>query len=809
MKGSHSMSPSKKRKKVSDAFHISPSDLPFEGSKELPVLVSSSMVVFPQTLSPLLLEGENAKALSFTEEDDRLLVILSEMPPLKNLPGEEPPCDFLLMEERAILTIGTVVRVVKTLKFPDETVRVLVRGLCRCRCANLTPEIPHRGMISPLPEIETPSLENDALARNILQKFYEVIDFSPNFPDEMKMAFAGIDGNHRLVDTIADTLNFSSAEKIVLLTQQSLNERLKFLTVILSREWDILKLGSEIQSQVNETISKNNREHFLREQLEVIKKELALPANPDVAAYRERLQKIELPPAALSAVQKELDRMGQMPPFSAEYQVSSNYIDWVLSLPWGKDTVDRLDIRLAATILDEDHFGLKEVKDRILEHLAVLQLKKDRKSPILCFVGPPGVGKTSLGQSIARAMDRHFVRISLGGVRDEAEIRGHRRTYIGALPGRIITGMKKAGSANPVFMLDELDKVGADYHGDPAAALLEVLDPAQNNAFNDHFLDLDYDLSSVFFIATANMTDTIPSALLDRMEIIRLSGYTAAEKLSIAKSFLVPRQRTANGLATQQLRFSDAALKEIIEGYTCEAGVRNLERVIGSVCRKYVRRLFEPEDPLNPLKSILGVKDIKKILGARKFLQDEALKVPEIGVAMGMAWTAAGGCILPVEVSMMPGKGELKLTGSLGEVMKESALTAFSFIRSKADELNIDSERFKDSDFHIHVPDGSTPKDGPSAGITLTAALVSLLTARKVDSAYAMTGELTLRGKVTAIGGVKEKCMAALRAGIHQIILPEQNRKDLEEISPEIQKQITFHFVSEAKEALKLLLLKS
>ena len=505
----------------------------------------------------------------------------------------------------------------------------------------------------------------------------------------------------------------------------------------------------------------------------------------------------------IDTVKKETERLDMIPQASGEYTIAYNYIDWILSLPWQTYTEDRIDVAEAAKILDRDHFGLKDVKERILEFLSVLQLKQDRKAPILCFVGPPGVGKTSLGKSIANAMGRKFVRMSLGGIKDEAEIRGHRRTYLGALPGRILQGLKKAGSSNPVFVLDEIDKIGSDFRGDPASALLEVLDPQQNNAFNDHFLELDYDLSSVMFIATANLLDTIPPPLLDRMDIITLPGYTPYEKRQIARKYLVPRQIRENGLEGKKISFPLKSIDGIINSYTREAGVRSLERTIGTVLRKVARKVVDKAfDPV--ADSVVTPEAVRKYLGAPKFLMDEIRKKPEVGTATGMAWTSVGGTILQVEAIMMPGKGELKLTGSLGEVMKESALTAFSFIRSKAEEFHIDPEVFRKNDFHIHVPDGATPKDGPSAGVTLSTALISLLTGKAVRGDLAMTGEITLRGKITAVGGIKEKVIGALRAGVREIILPEENRKDLEDIPDEVREKLKFHFVTEAGQAWKL-----
>ena len=529
-----------------------------------------------------------------------------------------------------------------------------------------------------------------------------------------------------------------------------------------------------------------------------------------MVAISERIEKAHLPEAPYKVVTKELERLNMVPASSPEYNISYTYIDWLLSVPWTQATEERADVQVAASVLDADHYGLKDVKERILEFLAVHQLKKNSKSPIICFIGPPGVGKTSLGRSIAVSLGRKFVRMSLGGIRDEAEIRGHRRTYIGALPGRIIQGMKRAGTVNPVFMLDELDKLGSDYKGDPASALLEVLDPEQNKAFNDHYLEVDYDLSKVMFIATANMLETIPRPLLDRMEIIRLPGYTALEKEQIAKRYLIPRQMVENGLDNSFVRFKHSAAFEIIEHYTMESGVRNLERTIASVCRKLVRRFVEKNGGQPPEKPVV-VDDalVRELLGPRKFTSDESENIPRVGIVTGMAWTSYGGTTLEVEAAKMPGRGELKLTGSLGDVMKESALAAFSYVRGHAKALGINQKIFKENDFHIHVPDGATPKDGPSAGITLATAIVSLLTNKPVRPRLSMTGEITLSGKVTPIGGVREKVIAALRAGIRDVVMPADNEKDMEDVPQEVRSQITFHFVRTIDEVLKIAMPKN
>ncbi len=773
---------------------------------DVPALPLNNAVVFPYALSPLMLNDERSvRAIESAVTDERFIAFFPEMPAEDEVQeGVELKVKKTLLNDKEVSTVGVLVRIVKMLKFPDGTLRVLVRGLSRVRYLKLESYSPITVVhIERLEDPQDKTMETMALVRNAVKQFQEIINFAPNFPEELKIAITNLTDNSRIVDLIADTLNISYQEKLEILTLPDLQERLHLLTILLNREVEVLRLGSEIQSQVHDVMSKQQREFFLREQLKQIKEELGEGnKNPDIASIHERMEKIELPPNIRELINKEVERLDMIPQASGEYNIAYTYIDWLLSVPWNVYTTDRLDVKEAADILDADHYGLQDVKERILEFLSVLQLKNNRKSPIICFVGPPGVGKTSLGKSIASAMGRKFVRISLGGIKDEAEIRGHRRTYIGALPGRIIQGMKKAGTSNPVFMLDELDKVGNDYRGDPASALLEVLDPQQNGSFNDHYLEVDYDLSSVMFIATANLEDTIPRPLLDRMEMIRLPGYTAMEKHQIARRYLIPRQMKENGLKTEDIRFTRSAVDEVVTYYTLEAGVRNLERTFGTVCRKLARKIVEEQ-----IKSGTGFlvtpEVIQELLGPRKFQMDQAENIPQIGIATGMAWTSVGGSTLPVEATKMPGKGDLKLTGSLGDVMKESALAAFSFVRSNAKELGIKDDVFTKYDFHIHVPDGATPKDGPSAGVTLTTAIVSLLTGKPVRPHLSMTGEITLRGKVTAVGGIKEKVIAALRAGITDIIMPADNEKDLHDVPDEVKQAITFHFVTRIEDVLK------
>lgn len=771
----------------------------------IPALPLSGTLVFPYALTPLVIDGESSIQLvtRVANGTDKLIALFPEIPPQDENGVPEINVDTFTMDEKKLSVIGVAGRVVKHVKFPDETDRVLIRGLSRIRFLGFHPE-DHSAEVERLVEADDDNVEVSAMTKNAVRQFQEIISYSPNFPEELKIAVLNLQDNTRIVDLIADTINISYAEKLEILTLPSLQERLQLLTILLNREVEVLKLGSEIQTQVHNALGKSQREFFLREQLRTIKEELGEESkNPDIVSIEERLAKLNAPPHVVETVKKETERLNMIPQASGEYTIAYNYIDWILSLPWQTYTEDRLDVSEAERILNKDHFGLKDVKERILEFLSVLQLKKDKKSPILCFAGPPGVGKTSLGKSIANAMGRKFVRMSLGGMKDEAEIRGHRRTYLGALPGRILQGLKKAGVSNPVFMLDEIDKIGSDFRGDPASALLEVLDPQQNSAFNDHFLELDYDLSSVMFIATANMLDTIPPPLLDRMDIITLPGYTPYEKRQIARKYLVPRQMKENGLDGVKLTFPLKSIDRIINSYTREAGVRSLERTIGSVLRKVAKQVVEKK--FDPVKdSEITPEDVHKYLGAPRFLADEVSPKPEVGVATGMAWTSVGGTTLQVESIRMSGKGELKLTGSLGDVMKESALAAFSFIRSRADEFGIDPEVFQKNDFHIHVPDGATPKDGPSAGVTLATAIFSLLTGKPVRNDFAMTGEITLRGRVTAVGGIKEKVIGALRAGVRNIILPEENRKDLENVPDEVREKLTFHFVSDVTRAWEL-----
>ena len=774
-------------------------------------------VIFPYGLTPITVEGEeNMKSLQRAMSGNRLLAIFPELPPEEELHSLPHPVTIPSFEfgGRRHSGIGVLARVVKRLELPDGSVRIVLRGTKRINFSSLSVSAAD-GAVVQYRNItenrdENSSQECFARQRSITLLFQELISMLPGYPEELQLAVYNAQTPGRFADILADSLNFSRAEKVMLLAMVSIRERLEYLAVLLNREVEVTKLGMRLQSEVREAVSSSQREFYLREQLRAIRQELGEESgNPDIVEIEQRLTELTLPDPVLAVIRKELDRLNVIPQAAPEYHISYSYINWLLDLPWCNDTEDRLDCAEAARVLDEDHYGLEDVKNRILEFLSVLQLRREQnpdeplRAPILCLVGPPGVGKTSLGKSVARAMNRKFIRVSLGGVRDEAEIRGHRRTYVGAMPGRIIQNLKRIGSGNPVFMLDEVDKLCGDFRGDPGSALLEVLDPAQNSNFNDNYIELGFDLSRVFFIATANVLDTIPGPLLDRMEIIRLPGYTSFEKREIARRYLVPRQLAENGLHSRQVRFRMAAIDELIDYYTREAGVRSLERVIAQLCRRIVRRLVAGEYAGDAVITVTPAL-VNELLGARKFLRDDAERTPGTGCATGLAWTAVGGVILPIETVAIPGgKGELKLTGSLGKVMQESATTAFTLLRSCAGEWGHDPEYFQKNDFHIHVPDGATPKDGPSAGITMLLAMISLLRGRPLRPLLAMTGEITLQGRVTAIGGVREKMVAALRAGIRDVLLPEENRKDFLELPENIRKHLNVKMVSDFRQAVE------
>ncbi len=702
-------------------------------------------------------------------------------------------------------TIGTSCVILKMAKTADNKAQLLVQGISRLRIISFVEEKPYiQARIETLEDQEIKNLEIEALMANLVNLFDRIVKLTPFLPQEFGAMTKSIASPGILADMIASIINATLEEKQQILETLDVKERLKEVTRLVNHQVEILELGSKIQSQVKNDMDKSQREYYLRQQLKAIKEELGETdeSGVEIDEYREKIAKKNLPEEARKEAERELDRLSRMHPSSAEYTVASSYLDWITALPWHESTEDNLDIKKARRVLDEDHYGLEKAKKRIIEYLAVRKLKPDIKGPLLCFAGPPGTGKTSLGHSIARALGRKFIRIALGGVRDEAEIRGHRRTYVGALPGRIIQSIRRAESNNPVFMLDEIDKLGSDFRGDPSSALLEVLDPEQNFSFTDHYLDVPFDLSHVMFITTANMLETIPPALRDRLEIIELLGYTPDEKLKIAERYLIPRQIDFNGLQSGQITFATAALRMIISGYTREAGVRNLEREIASICRGVASRVAAGELQSTSIK----VKDIHKYLGPVRMSSESAARTSKPGVVMGLAWTPTGGELLFIEATAMKGKMGLTLTGQLGDVMKESASAALSFIRANAETLGISKDFFQDIDIHIHVPSGGIPKDGPSAGVTILTALTSLLTNKAVKKDLAMTGEITLRGMVLPVGGVKEKVLAAHRAGIKILILPKWNKKDLIDIPPKVQKDIQFHFVEEMLDVLKIAL---
>lgn len=763
----------------------------------LPILGLSDIVIFPGMVAPLLVESAaSIRLIDDVVAGDRFIgLVLQKKPDVENpAPGD-------------LWNNGCAVRVVKMLKFPDNTVRVLVEGLRRFRIAQYESHEPYlRARIEVIRDSVEQSLELTAMTRNAQRQFQEIINLSPAMSDEVKVAALNTEHPGKLADLIAANLNLSLEEREQLLEMNVVRDRLTRLLPLLSRELEVLTLGSKIQKEVASSMSKSQRDFFLREQIRAIQRELGEsdPATGEINSLRDQIEKNQLPDDAKKVGLKELERLQQIPTTTPEYTVSRNYLDWIVNLPWAKATEDKIDLAAAERILDEQHYGLTRVKDRLLEFLAVIKLKNKLKGPILCLVGPPGVGKTSLGKSVADALGRKFARIALGGMRDEAEIRGHRRTYVGALPGRIIQSLRRMESNNPVILLDEIDKVGSDFRGDPAAALLEVLDPQQNHTFTDNYLDMPFDLSHVLFITTANWLDPIHPALRDRLEVIELPSYTAAEKLQIAKRYLVPRQLEEHGLKPKLVKLPDAALKRLIQDYTREAGVRQLEREIAALTRKAARKIVSRQGLLRPLT--ITPNELPDYLGPAKFETEMAETITESGVAVGLAWTPVGGDILFIEATRMPGNGKLLLTGSLGEVMKESAQTALTYLRSQSKALKLDFTDFEKQDIHIHIPAGATPKDGPSAGVTIVAALASLLSQRRVGSDVAMTGEISLRGRVLPVGGIKEKVLAASRAGIKHVILPDQNRKDWVEVPAEVRRKLKAHFVRHISQILPLAL---
>jgi len=778
---------------AADPPRVSPVSIP----DVLPILGLSDIVIFPGMAAPLLVEtSQSIHLIDDVVGGDRLLGLV-----LQRKPEAENPMPEDMYE------VGCAARVLKMLKFPDNTVRILVEGLWRIHVNGYESTQPYlKAKVELWKDIKEPSIELEALTRNAQAQFQEIVKLSPAMADQVKIAALNTDDPGHLSDLIVVNLNLSLEERQKLLETRSVHERLTRLLPLLGREHEVLTLSSKIQTDVASSMSKTQRDFFLREQLRAIQRELGEGDmnGADIRSLREKIEQAKLPEEPRTVALQELERLSQMSPSVAEYGVTRHYLDWILAMPWMKTTEDKLDLVRAKRILDEQHFGLAKVKDRLLEFLAVIKLKKEIKGPILCLVGPPGVGKTSLGKSVADALGRKFARIALGGMRDEAEIRGHRRTYVGALPGRIIHALRRAESANPVILLDEIDKVGADFRGDPASALLEVLDPAQNSTFTDHYLDIPFDLSRVLFITTANWLDPIHAALRDRLEVIELPGYTDQEKLHIARNYLVPRQLDENGLTRANFKVRDGALRRLARDYTREAGVRQLEREIASLMRKAALKIVSRNGHSKPL--ILDADSLADYLGPVRHFSETAENITENGIATGLAWTPVGGEILYIEATRMPGKGHLTLTGSLGEVMKESAQTALSYLRSQAKALGIEFSDHGQFDIHVHVPAGATPKDGPSAGTTIVVALASLLLHRRVRSDLAMTGEISLRGRILRVGGIKEKVLAASRFGLKHVILPEQNRTDWQEVPVEVRKKMKAHFVNQISELIPLAL---
>jgi ATP-dependent Lon protease len=767
---------------------------------EVAVLPLRDTVLFPNSFMPLAVARESSvKLIDEAIAGGKLIGVFTQRDPGQEEPGQTD-----------LHAIGALTYIHKMFKLPDGSLRLIVQGLSRIRLVSVVTAKPYlRAQIAEVPDVlgAADALEIDALQRNIRTNFQQVVQLSPVLSDDLTALAANISDPSRLADFIASSLStIGTAVKQELLETVDLRARMDQLNRILTKELEVLELGSKIQSQVQSEVGKNQREYFLREQMKAIQKELGEGDDQakEVDELRAKIDAAGMPEEVKKEALRELDRLTKMPAAAAEYTVARTYIDWLVALPWTKRTDEAIDLVHTKTVLDADHSGLERAKDRIVEYLAVRKLKPDVKGPILCFVGPPGVGKTSLAKSIASSLGRKVVRVSLGGMRDEAEIRGHRRTYIGALPGQIIQGLRRAESRNPVFILDEIDKLGNDFRGDPASALLEVLDPEQNNSFRDHYLDVPFDLSEVLFVTTANVLDTIPGPLRDRMEVLEIPGYTEDEKRKIARDHLVNKQIANHGLTPELVSFTDDALSAIIRGYTREAGVRNLEREIGAICRKIARRQAEGQIA----RVEVTPATVEEMLGAPRHLDEEMKdRTKDPGVAVGLAWTPVGGDVLFVEASRMAGQGQLTITGQLGDVMKESARIALSWFRAHAPRWGVDPTFYKDSEIHLHVPAGAIPKDGPSAGVTMVTALASALSARPVRSDVAMTGEITLSGKVLPVGGIKEKVLAARRSGIHEVILPRQNEKNVrEDLTEEHRKGLTVHYVDEMDEVLKLAL---
>jgi ATP-dependent Lon protease len=775
-------------------------DPPLVIPAELPVLPLRDTVLFPNSFMPLAVAREaSVRLIDEATTSGRMIGVFTQ----REASVEEPV-------QEDLYPIGTATHVHKMFKLPDGSLRLIVQGLARIRLDRITQTRPYLKAAVTIADEELRDedhLEIDALQRNIKSNFQQVVSLSPLLSDDLQALAANITDPGKLADFIASSLaTIGTPVKQEVLATLDIRARMDMLNRLLIKELEVLELGSKIQSQVQSEVGKNQREYFLREQLKAIQKELGEGDEQakEIEELRAKIEGVGMPEAVKKEALRELDRLSKMPVAAAEYTVSRTYLDWIVALPWSKRTEDSIDLKRTKDVLDADHSGLEKVKDRVLEYLAVRKLNPDVKGPILCFLGPPGVGKTSLARSIANSLGRKFVRVSLGGMRDEAEIRGHRRTYIGALPGQVIQGLRRAESKNPVFILDEIDKLGSDFRGDPASALLEVLDPEQNNTFRDHYLDVPFDLSEVLFLTTANVLDPVPPALRDRMEVLELAGYTEEEKLKIATEHLLAKQIGNHGLTPDHLVFEDAAIRNVIRGYTREAGVRNLEREIGALCRKVARRRAEGDET----RVVITPDAVVEMLGAPTFLDEEVEnRTKDPGVAVGLAWTPAGGEVLFVEGSRMHGGGTLTLTGHLGDVMKESARTALSWFRANAPRYSVDPNFYKDSEIHLHVPSGAIPKDGPSAGVTMVTALASELTRRPVRGDLAMTGEITLSGRVLPVGGIKEKVLAARRHGIREVILPRQNEKNIkEDLTEELRNELTIRYVSHIEEVLKIAL---
>ena len=768
---------------------------------EVSVLPLRDTVLFPNSFIPLAVARESSvRLVEDAVNDGSLIGVFTQ----RDASTEEPSQDDLYQ-------VGTATHIHKMFKLPDGSLRLIVQGLSRLRLVSLTTAHPYlKAKVESAAELvtERDHLELDALQRNIKTNFQQVVSLSPLLSDDLQTLSTNVDEPGKLTDFIASSLTtLTTAVKQEVLETLDVHARIDVLNRILIKELEVLELGSKIQSQVQSEVGKNQRDYFLREQMKAIQKELGEGDDQakEIEELRAKIDAVGMPDSVHKEAIRELDRLSKMPVAAAEYTVSRTYLDWLVALPWDKRTEEIIDLKRTKSVLDNDHSDLEKAKDRIVEYLAVRKLNKDVKSPILCFVGPPGVGKTSLAKSIAASLDRKFVRVSLGGMRDEAEIRGHRRTYIGALPGQIMQGLRRVESKNPVFILDEIDKLGSDFRGDPASALLEVLDPEQNNTFRDHYLDVPFDLSEVLFLTTANVLDPVAPALRDRMEVLELPGYTEEEKLTIAQEHLVDKQVLNHGLTSEKITFEEAALRAVIRGYTREAGVRNLEREIGALCRKVARRWAEG----NEMPVSITPKVVVEMLGAPRFHDEEVSnRTKDPGVAVGLAWTPAGGEVLFVEATLMSGKGELTLTGQLGDVMRESAKTALSWFRANAGPYGVDPNFYENSSLHVHVPSGAVPKDGPSAGVTMATAVASRLTNRSVRADLAMTGEITLSGNVLPVGGIKEKVLAARRLGITRVIVPQLNEKNIkEDLTEELRNEMTIHYVSTIEEILEMALM--